>query len=95
MRQYFLSLLSAPPPRAGLDTVPAGLTAVRPELASLAAHFMALVDFNRRVYGPFYSRVLKKLMFDDAPLPAIPGAPPSAAAAPTEETPSQTATSPS
>ena len=95
MRQYFLSLLSAPVPRSRPDAVPAGLTAVQPELASLATRFMALVDFNRRVYGPFYSRVLKKLMFDDAPPPPLPTASPTAAAAPTEETLSQTTASPS
>ncbi|XP_059894746.1 T-complex protein 11-like protein 2 [Gadus macrocephalus] len=94
VRQYFLSLLSAPAPRSCLATVPAGLTPVRPELASLAGRFMALVDFNRRVYGPFYSRVLKKLMFDDVP-PQPPSAAPPTVAAPTKETPSQTAASPS
>ncbi|CAL8328683.1 unnamed protein product [Boreogadus saida] len=94
VRQYFLSLLSAPAPRSCLATVPAGLTPVRPELASLAGRFMALVDFNRRVYGPFYSLVLKKLMFDDMP-PQTPSAAPPTVAAPTMETPSQTAASPS
>ncbi|CAL8318792.1 unnamed protein product [Lota lota] len=93
VRQYFLSLISAPKPLARLDQVPAGLTAIKPELSSLAARFMALVDYNRRVYGPFYSRILKKLMFDDAP-PSLPTAPPPAAA-PTEEPPSQTAARPS
>ncbi|CAL8242105.1 unnamed protein product [Merluccius merluccius] len=92
IRQYFMTLISAPKPMAKLDQVPAGLTAIKPELASLGTRFMVLVEYNRRVYGPFYSRILKKLMFDDAPL-TLP-TPPSAVA-PTQDPSSQNTATPS
>ncbi|XP_056132366.1 T-complex protein 11-like protein 2 isoform X2 [Lampris incognitus] len=67
VQQYFMTLISAPEPLTKLEQVPAGLTAIKPELASLGAKFIALANYNRRVYGRFYSGILRKLMFSDAP----------------------------
>ncbi|KAM4615353.1 T-complex protein 11-like protein 2 isoform 2-T2 [Polymixia lowei] len=67
VQQYFMALISAPKPLTKLEEVPTGLAAIKPELAALAAKFIRLVDYNRRVYGPFYLGIVRKLIFNDIP----------------------------
>lgn len=67
MQQYFKALICDPKPQAKLEQVPAGLTAIKPELASLGAKFISLVNYNKRVYGPFYADIIRKLMFSSNP----------------------------
>lgn len=63
MGQYFLALICDPKPRAKLEQVPAGLDAIKPELASLGAQFISLINYNQTVYGPFYANIMKQLIF--------------------------------
>ncbi|KAM3858797.1 T-complex protein 11-like protein 2 [Diretmus argenteus] len=68
VQQYFMALLVDPKPLTKLEQVlPAGLNAIKPELASLGAKYIYLVNYNKSVYGPFYSDILKKLMFSNVP----------------------------
>ncbi|XP_023263998.1 T-complex protein 11-like protein 2 [Seriola lalandi dorsalis] len=72
VQQYFMALICDPKPQAKLDQVPAGLTAIKPELALMGAKFISLVNYNRLVYGPFYADIIKKLMFGSSPPAANP-----------------------
>lgn len=72
MQQYFMALICDPKPQAKLEQVPAGLTAIKPELALMGAKFISLVNYNRLVYGPFYADIIKKLMFGGSPPAADP-----------------------
>lgn len=70
MQQYFKVLIFDHKPQAKLEQVPAGLTAIKPELALLGARFISLVNYNKTVYGPFYADIIRKLMFTSRP-PAV------------------------
>lgn len=73
VQQYFKMLIFDPKPQLKLEQVPAGLTAIKPELASLGAKFVSLVNYNKNVYGPFYADIIRKLMFSgSAPAPKLP-----------------------
>ncbi|XP_034382335.1 T-complex protein 11-like protein 2 [Cyclopterus lumpus] len=72
VQQFFMALISAPKPQVKLEQVPAGLTAIKPELASVGAKFISLVNYNKVVYGPFYADIIKKLMFTSSPPAANP-----------------------
>ncbi|KAF7669666.1 hypothetical protein LDENG_00151580 [Lucifuga dentata] len=67
VQQYFKALICDPKPQAKLEQVPAGLTAIKPELTSLGAKFISLVNYNKSIYGPFYADVIRKLMFSSSP----------------------------
>ncbi|XP_027128187.1 T-complex protein 11-like protein 2 [Larimichthys crocea] len=67
VQQYFMALICDPKPQVKLEQVPAGLTAVKPEMALLGAKFISLVNYNRSVYGPFYADIIRKLMFSSSP----------------------------
>ncbi|XP_069021003.1 T-complex protein 11-like protein 2 [Embiotoca jacksoni] len=67
VQQYFKALICDPKPRVKLEQVPAGLAAVKPELAMLGAKFISLVNYNKAVYGPFYADIIRKLMFSSSP----------------------------
>lgn len=67
MQQYFKMLISDAKPQSKLEQVPAGLSAIKPELMSLGAKFISLVKYNVTTYGPFYSDIIRKLMFSDSP----------------------------
>lgn len=84
MQQYFMALICDPKPQTKLEQVPAGLTAIKPELALMGAKFIGLVNYNRQVYGPFYADIIKKLMFGSARPPAP--SPAAAAADPPQTT---------
>ncbi|CAN9492815.1 unnamed protein product [Ophioblennius macclurei] len=63
VQQYFRVLVFSSKPQAQLEAVPAGLAAIRPELAALGGDFLSLVAFNRAVYTPFYINAIKTLLF--------------------------------
>lgn len=67
VQQYFMALICDPKPQAKLEQVPAGLTAIKPELAFMGAKFISLVNYNKTVYGPFYADIMRKLMFSSSP----------------------------
>ncbi|XP_076015088.1 T-complex protein 11-like protein 2 [Genypterus blacodes] len=67
VHQYFKMLLRDPKPQVKLEEVPAGLSAIKPELMSLGAKYVSLVKYNISTYGPFYSDIIRKLMFSDSP----------------------------
>lgn len=67
MQQYFKALICDPRPQVKLEQVPAGLTAIKPELTSLGAKFISLVKYNKTVYGPFYADIIRKLMLSSNP----------------------------
>ncbi|KAM9327683.1 T-complex protein 11-like protein 2 [Pholidichthys leucotaenia] len=66
VKQYFTMLICDLKPQSKLDQVPAGLTAIKPELVLIGTKFISLVNYNRAVYGPFYADILRKLMFDSS-----------------------------
>ncbi|XP_028252622.1 T-complex protein 11-like protein 2 [Parambassis ranga] len=82
VQQYFMMLLCDPKPKDKLEQVPAGLTAIKPELALIGSKFISLVNYNKTVYGPFYADIIRKLMFNSGS-PAAPTAP---AATPPQDT---------
>lgn len=67
-----MALICHPKPQAKLEQVPAGLTAIKPELAVMGARFTSLVNYNKTVYGPFYADIIRKLMFSSSPPAANP-----------------------
>lgn len=68
-----MALICDPKPQAKLEQVPAGLTAIKPELALMGAKFISLVNYNKTIYGPFYADIIRKLMFSSSgPPPANP-----------------------
>ncbi|GLD48382.1 T-complex protein 11-like protein 2 [Lates japonicus] len=67
VQQYYMALICDPKPQAKLEQVPAGLTAIKPELAFMGAKFISLVNYNKTVYGPFYADIIRKLMFSSSP----------------------------
>lgn len=72
VQQYFKMLICDPKPQLKLEQVPAGLTAIKPELALIGAKFISLVNYNKTVYGPFYADIIRKLMFSSNPPAANP-----------------------
>nr|XP_033472299.1 T-complex protein 11-like protein 2 [Epinephelus lanceolatus] len=76
VHQYFMALICDPKPQAKLEQVPAGLTAIKPELALLGAKFVSLVNYNKAVYGPFYADIIKKLIFSNISPPPPAANPP-------------------
>ncbi|XP_077450083.1 T-complex protein 11-like protein 2 isoform X2 [Stigmatopora argus] len=66
VQHYFMALICDRKPETRLEQTPSGLDAIRLELASLAAKFLSLVNYNRAVYGPFYADIIRKLMFSNS-----------------------------
>ncbi|KAG5835409.1 hypothetical protein ANANG_G00243670 [Anguilla anguilla] len=62
VQSYLLAVLGAPDSQRG-PAVPPALVVVAPELKELAGAFRSVVNFNRMVFGPHYSSILKKLLF--------------------------------
>uniref|UniRef100_A0A3Q2VZ22 T-complex 11, testis-specific-like 2 n=1 Tax=Haplochromis burtoni TaxID=8153 RepID=A0A3Q2VZ22_HAPBU len=77
VQQYFMALIFDPKPQSKIEQVPAGLTAIKPELAIIGAKFISLVNYNKTVYGPFYADILRKLMFSNSQPPHTTKQPPS------------------
>ncbi|MEQ2206063.1 hypothetical protein XENOCAPTIV_022228 [Xenoophorus captivus] len=67
VQQYFMVLLSNPKTQNKLEQVPAGLTAIKPELVQIGKTFISFIDYNRAVYGPFYMDIIRKLLFGSRP----------------------------
>lgn len=67
VQQYFVALICDPKPQAKLEQVPAGLTAIKSELAVIGARYISLVNYNKAVYGPFYADIIRKLLFNSHP----------------------------
>ena len=61
-----MALICDPKPQLKLEQVPAGLTAIKPELALMGDNFISLVNYNKAVYGPYYADIIKKLMFSSS-----------------------------
>ncbi|XP_037616658.1 T-complex protein 11-like protein 2 [Sebastes umbrosus] len=72
VQQYFVTLVFDPKPQVKLEQVPAGLTAIKPELATMGAKFLSLVNYNKSVYGPFYADIFRKLTHSSSSPPAAP-----------------------
>lgn len=72
VQQYFMGLICDSKPQAKLEQVPAGLTAIKPELALIGSKFISLISYNKTVYGPFYANIIRKLMFSSSPPAANP-----------------------
>ncbi|XP_031714793.1 T-complex protein 11-like protein 2 [Anarrhichthys ocellatus] len=72
VQRFFTVLIWDPKPKIKLEQVPAGLTAIKPELALMGAQFISLVNYNKSVYGPFYADIIRKLMFSSSPPAANP-----------------------
>ncbi|KAK9525757.1 hypothetical protein VZT92_016439 [Zoarces viviparus] len=72
VQRFFTDLIWDPKPKIKLEQVPAGLTAIKPELALMGSQFIFLVNYNKSVYGPFYADIIRKLMFSSSPPPANP-----------------------
>lgn len=89
VQQYFMALICDPKPQVKLEQVPAGLTAIKPELASMGARFISLMNYNKAVYGPFYADIIRKLMFSSSQPPP----PPPATANPPQDTAQDSVTS--
>ncbi|XP_028810865.1 T-complex protein 11-like protein 2 isoform X1 [Denticeps clupeoides] len=70
-KQYFMSFLSMPKSNANPPPTPNGLGCVQPELGILAANSVCMINYNKQVYGPFYMRILKKLLFSSEPSPGV------------------------
>lgn len=63
--QYFTALIFAAKHDVKLEQIPAGLTAIKPELMLIGAKFSSIVGYNKMVYGPFYADIIRKLLFSD------------------------------
>ncbi|XP_041820039.1 T-complex protein 11-like protein 2 [Chelmon rostratus] len=72
VQQYFMALICDPKSQVELVPVPAGLTAIKPELALMGAKFISLVKYNKAVYAPFYTDIIRKLLFSNNPPAANP-----------------------
>ncbi|TRY56492.1 hypothetical protein DNTS_008782 [Danionella cerebrum] len=70
VQQYFRLVLSSSTAHRTPVPVPPGLTLIQPELTALGLSYINLVNFNKKVYGPFYVSILKSLLFIDLPSPA-------------------------
>ncbi|KAJ8258677.1 hypothetical protein COCON_G00176890 [Conger conger] len=64
IQSYLLAVLGAPNSQRD-PTVPPALLMVAPELQELAGAFRSIVNFNRTVFGPYYSPILRRLLFPE------------------------------
>lgn len=64
-QQYFRILLTSNSSHRTLPPVPPGLGLIQPELMALGISFVNLVNYNKKVYTPFYVSILKTLLFDN------------------------------
>ncbi|KAG9345686.1 hypothetical protein JZ751_008830 [Albula glossodonta] len=68
---YFKSFMAMPSSHFTPPPTPGGLVLIQPELATVGASFVSIVNFNKQVYIPFYMGILKSLLFSD-PAPSTP-----------------------
>lgn len=67
--QFFMrSLLALPSFQKSMPTMPGGLSVIQREMEFLGSQYASIVNFNKKVYGPFYADILRKLLFPEAPM---------------------------
>jgi len=67
--QFFLrSLLAVPSVQKCMPAVPGGLSVIQREMEFVGSQYVSIVNFNKKVYGPFYANILRKLLFPEAPM---------------------------
>ncbi|XP_010004091.1 PREDICTED: T-complex protein 11-like protein 2 [Chaetura pelagica] len=65
--QFFMrSLLALPNSQKCMPTMPGGLSVIQTEMELVGSQYASIVNFNKRVYGPFYANILRKLLFPEA-----------------------------
>ncbi|POI21734.1 hypothetical protein CIB84_014519 [Bambusicola thoracicus] len=62
----FLSLFISPDGQKSQKDFPKGLNAIQEELQEVGRRFRSVTYHNRQVFGPFYSAILKKVLFPEA-----------------------------
>uniref|UniRef100_A0A803YBR6 Uncharacterized protein n=1 Tax=Meleagris gallopavo TaxID=9103 RepID=A0A803YBR6_MELGA len=62
----FLSLFISPDGQNSQKDFPKGLDAIQEELQEVGHRFRSVTYHNRQVFGPFYSAILKKVLFPEA-----------------------------
>uniref|UniRef100_A0A669QGS7 T-complex 11 n=1 Tax=Phasianus colchicus TaxID=9054 RepID=A0A669QGS7_PHACC len=62
----FLSLFISPDGQNSQKDFPKGLDAIQEELQEVGRRFRSVTYHNRQVFGPFYSAILKKVLFPEA-----------------------------
>lgn len=62
----FLSLFIAPDGQNSQKDFPKGLAAIQEELQEVGRRFRSVTFHNWQLFGPFYSAVLKKVLFPEA-----------------------------
>jgi len=68
---YFRVVLSSTNSHRTPPPVPPGLGLIQQELMGLGVSFVNLVNFNKKVYGPFYASILKNLLFINTQEPTL------------------------
>ncbi|XP_008634605.1 PREDICTED: T-complex protein 11-like protein 2 isoform X1 [Corvus brachyrhynchos] len=63
---FMRSLLTLPSSQKCMPTVPGGLSVIQTEMELLGSQYASIVNFNKKVYGPFYANILRKLLFPEA-----------------------------
>lgn len=62
---YLKNALSTPDASKLQPVLQGGLAHIQTELEMIAAQFVALVNYNMQVYGPFYADILRKVLFSE------------------------------
>ncbi|XP_058660457.1 T-complex protein 11-like protein 2 isoform X4 [Ammospiza caudacuta] len=63
---FMRSLLALPSFQKCMPTMPGGLSVIQREIEFLGSQYASIVNFNKKVYGPFYANILRKLLFPEA-----------------------------
>ncbi|XDV24996.1 hypothetical protein PO909_029003 [Leuciscus waleckii] len=71
VQQFFRMVLASTNSHRTPPPVPPGLGLIQQELMGLGVSFVNLVNFNKKVYGPFYLSILKNLLFVNTQAPAL------------------------
>ncbi|XP_067860928.1 T-complex protein 11-like protein 2 isoform X2 [Heptranchias perlo] len=62
---YIRNLLSVPNLQKSISVVPGGLAPIQAELEEIGSQYVCIIKYNIQVYGPFYSGILRKLLFNN------------------------------
>lgn len=62
---FMRSLLALPSFQKCMPTMPGGLSVIQTEIEFLGSQYASIVNFNKKVYGPFYANILRKLLFPE------------------------------
>ncbi|NWI59264.1 T11L2 protein, partial [Calyptomena viridis] len=63
---FMRSLLALPSFQKCMPTLPGGLSVIQTEMEFVGSQYASIVNFNKKVYGPFYANILRKLLFPEA-----------------------------